>query len=151
MSSCGGFHVVPDPRVSGAAVVLLDIGVVIIGRKMGGDVRDPLCEPAAMSRRASFIGQAMPQADRRGDGGQAEAPRTQESAPIVPPALVAACPPILETRGEIVCRLLAVRSVGAARSPHRPSQPSGVDRRLYISAASDRNFARAAARSSKTA
>src|SRR5215472_17228787 len=80
--------VVSYPRVGGAAVVLFDVGVVILSREMSDDVRDLLGEPAAMARRASCVGQAMPQADRGGNGVQFEPPRTEERAPVVPPALI---------------------------------------------------------------
>src|SRR5215467_1545919 len=40
-----------DPGVGGPAVVLLDVGVVLIGREVSRSVGDLLGEPAAMARR----------------------------------------------------------------------------------------------------
>src|SRR5216683_3469982 len=99
------------PFVSGGPVVVLDIGVVLGFGKMRGHAGHPFGQPARVARRAPGIGQPVPQADRGSDGGQIEAPWTEEGAPVVPPAIIAVGPTVLVDRGEVVRCFLAVRRV----------------------------------------
>jgi hypothetical protein len=129
---CAWSCLAPDPGVSVCAVVLLDVRVVLVFGEVRGEVQDALRDPSAMAWRAVLVGQPVPETDRSGDGLQVEAPRAQERAPVVPPALIAPRPAVLPGRREVACCLLAVSGVCASPVPP-PPQPASWDRQATAS------------------
>lgn len=115
----------PQPRVCRAAVVLLDIGVVLIAGEVGGDMRDTASQPAGVGGGNGGILQAVPQADRGLDVGEVELPRTEGCAPVVPPSLVVLAEPVASAYGEIISPLAAVRSVLPGPFPPSVQPPVG--------------------------
>ena len=48
-------ELVLEPGVGGSAIVLLDVGVILVGGKVGGDVRYAVCQPAGMGDREEIL------------------------------------------------------------------------------------------------
>src|SRR5215471_19120640 len=98
------------------AVVFLDIGVVLVGRKVGCDVRDAVGQPTGMGD-GKEVPHAMPQADRSLDSGGVKAPRLVAGEVVLPRSFVVERPAVIGAqyvpvaRREIVGPLAAVRGV----------------------------------------
>jgi hypothetical protein len=76
-----------ESGVRGGAIVLLDVGVILVGGKVGGDVRYAVCQPAGMGDREEIL-QPVPQADGSTDIGKVEPPGEIESAVVFPGPVV---------------------------------------------------------------
>lgn len=72
-----------EPGVRGGAIVVLDVGVILVGGKLGSDVRYAVCQPAGMGDREE-IPRPVSQADRSTDAGEVEPPGEIESAAVLP-------------------------------------------------------------------
>jgi hypothetical protein len=57
--------------------------VILLGRKVGGDVRYAVCQPASMGDREE-IPQPVPQADWSTDIGEVKPPRKIEGTVVLP-------------------------------------------------------------------
>jgi hypothetical protein len=125
-----------NPLVAGNAIVFLDVRMIFVRREVSGYLGNMLREPPAMAGRASRVRQAVPQADRGGDGVQVEAPRAEERAPVVPPAFVSSRPPVKEFVRKVLRDFHAVGGIGASpitpqfQPPFWPRQPDVHLRRL---------------------
>jgi len=138
-----------DPRVSGVAVVFLDIGVIVISREVSGDLRDlsasqrPWLGGHLMSARPChrLTGAVMAVSSKPHGVRKALQSSHQPSSPRVHPSR--------NPSARYWAISMPCAGSAPARSPHNVSHPSGRDNLSYISAASAANFARAAPRSSK--
>src|ERR1700683_3027441 len=83
----GALHVTAPPGDGRAAVVLLDVGVVLIGWEMRGGMRGVGGEPAGRGRPDCGVAQPVPEGDRRLDGCRIEPPWQERCAPVFPPAV----------------------------------------------------------------
>jgi len=70
-----------EPGVCGGTIVVLDVGVILVGGKMGGDVRYALCQPPGMGDGEKIL-QPVPQADGSTDIGEVEPSGAIESAVV---------------------------------------------------------------------
>jgi hypothetical protein len=72
-----------EPGVCGSPIVFLDVGVILVGGKVGGDVRYAVCQPASVGDREE-IPQPVPQADWSTDIGRVKPPGKIEGTVVFP-------------------------------------------------------------------
>src|ERR1700722_2749272 len=116
-----------QPRESSSAVVLLDVAVVLIGRKAGDDAGDAVGQPPGVADRKEVF-QAVPQADGSLNVGEIELPGVVDGAVVIPGTIVVEGPVVTSVQdvagaqGEGLGPLSAVRGIllGAVGPPVQP-------------------------------